>query len=137
MAHRRSIDAVRNKRIAAKFSTSLSWKTRPCQHRLQVCTPWTPKNSLGLFGAAAVQQSWAEGFDQRTRSEHAVLPHLSGGRRCNPSRDTYLAISQNAGNFLAAASPHSVKKTRSGFALQHSCLPSMAFASKVFDPAWS
>ena len=74
MAHRRSIGAVRNKRIVPRFSTALSWKTRPHQgqhprpHRLQVCTPWTPRNSLGVLGAAAVQQSGAEGFDQKTRT---------------------------------------------------------------------
>ena len=74
MAHRRSIGAVRNKRIAPRFSTASSRKTRPHQgqhprpQRLQVCTPWTPRNSLGVLGAAAVQQSGAEGFDQKTRT---------------------------------------------------------------------
>ena len=74
MAHRRSIGAVRNKRIVPGFSTASSWKTRPHQgqhprpHRLQVCTPWTLRNSLGVLGAAAVQQSGAEGFDQKTRT---------------------------------------------------------------------
>ena len=74
MAHRRSIGDVRNKRIAPRISTASSWKTRPRQgqhprpQRLQVCTPWTPRNSLGVLGAAAVQQSGAEGFDQKTRT---------------------------------------------------------------------
>ena len=40
----------------------------PRPQRLQVCTPWTPRNSLGVLGAAAVQQSGAEGFDQKTRT---------------------------------------------------------------------
>ena len=74
MAHNRSIGAVRNKKIAPRFSTVSSWKTRPRQdqhprpHRLQVCTPWTPKSFLGAPGAAAVQQSAAEECDQRTRT---------------------------------------------------------------------
>ena len=73
-----TIGAVRNKRIAPRFSTASSWKTRPHQgqhprpQRLQVCTPWTPRSSLGVLGAAAVQQSGAEGFDQKTRT---ASPH--------------------------------------------------------------
>ena len=46
----------------------------PRPQRLQVCTPWTPRNSLGVLGAAAVQQSGAEGFDQKTRTAAAMLP---------------------------------------------------------------
>ena len=51
-----------------------SWKTKPHQgqhprpQRLQVCTPWAPRNSLGVLGVAAVQQSGAEGIDQKTRT---------------------------------------------------------------------
>ena len=68
MAHNRSIGAVRNKKIAPRFSTVSSWKTRPRQdqrprpHRFQVCTPWTPKSFLGAPGAAAQARLKARGL---------------------------------------------------------------------------
>ena len=52
-----------SKPFAPRFSTVSNWKTRPHQchhprpHRLQVWTPLTPRNALGVPGAAAVQQS--------------------------------------------------------------------------------
>ena len=46
---------------------------------MQVYTPWTPKNTLGVQGAAAVQQSGTKGFDQkiRTASSHQRQAELN------------------------------------------------------------
>ena len=91
--------------VQAAFCTVLSWKTRPGQgqrpgpQRLQVCTLWTRRKFLGLPGAAAVQQSGAEGPDQNTRT-----PSSSQWKPELPSVKKNLAIIYNAGHFLAAAS---------------------------------
>ena len=79
MAHRHSIGVLRTKRIAPRFSLISSWKTGPRQgqhprpQRLQVCSRWTPKNTLGVKGAAAVQQSGTKGFDQKIRTAPSHL----------------------------------------------------------------
>ena len=84
MAHRRSIGAMRNKRIAPKFSTASSWKRRPYQGQhprpqlFQVCTCF--KYACGTPCSSKVSDNalypiWSKTFRKSRRAHHIGTDH--------------------------------------------------------------